>query len=199
MINTSYTVMWARDHCVALQKAGEEGKPLQVLFGGVHQSAPSLKGGGIEPGDIVFPVSVHRGCLWVLAGVIVREFVEIVDYAVDQLGLERETVDGLHEYEVKNLIAAQCGVLGHRAPYGCGTEVALAERSTPLRFDVTVPPEHLAAVTFCPRKGPPVGLKHLEGGRLASAVSLHGNVRRLCPDSANLFAELVGLSEVAVK
>jgi hypothetical protein len=47
-MKTGYTVLWARDHCAALKKAGEEGKPLQVLFGGVHQSSPSLKGSGIE-------------------------------------------------------------------------------------------------------------------------------------------------------
>lgn len=75
VIGAAYTVMWARDHCVALRKAGDEGKPLQVLFGGIHQSAPSLKRAGIAPGDVVFPVSVYNGSLYILAGAVVDKLV----------------------------------------------------------------------------------------------------------------------------
>ncbi len=190
----AYTVMWSRDHWQRLQKADEGGKPLEVLFGGVHQSAPSLKCAGIKPGDAVFPVSVYRGSLYLLAGTVIREFVGLAEYAVNQLGLERRAVAGLDEYRLAQFIAEKCGELGHRAPYGCNIEVALVECSTPLSFDVIVPPEKLPDVRFCPRKGAPLGLRHVEGGKLTSAISLHGNVRRLCPDSAALFSELVGLS-----
>jgi hypothetical protein len=33
----AYTVMWTRERSMVLRKAGEEGKPLRVLFGGIHQ------------------------------------------------------------------------------------------------------------------------------------------------------------------
>ena len=189
----SYTVMWARDYCAALRKAGEAGRPLVVLFGGTHQSAPSLLRAGVSPGDTVFPVSVYQGSLYVLAGAVVREFVALADYAVTHLGLDRESVAGLQEYEIKEEVRQHCSNLGHRAPYGCGTEVALVERSTVLRFDIAVPSDRLSDVSFCPRKGGRLVLKYVRDGKLASALSLHGNVRRLCPDMASLFAELVGL------
>jgi hypothetical protein len=101
-LNSAYTVLWTRDHCRDLEKAGDEGRPLQVLFGGTHQSAPSLKSVGIGHGDIVFPVTVHKGTLYVLAGVIVDRFVEIEEYAIDQLGLDRHSVTGLHEYQIRS-------------------------------------------------------------------------------------------------
>jgi hypothetical protein len=193
-MKNAYTVLWARHHCARLKKAGEVGRQLEVLFGGVHQSAPSLKRAGIKPGDAVFPVSVYQGSLYLLAGAVIREFVSLDEYAVSQLGLERRAVAGLDEYQLKQLIAEKCGELEHRAPYGCGTEVALVECSTPLRFDVIVPPERLPDIKFCPRKGAPISLRHIEDGKLTSAISLQGNVRRLCSDSAKLFSELVGLS-----
>jgi hypothetical protein len=106
-------------------------------------------------------------------------------------------VTGLDDYEIKELIRNQFGQLGHQNPYGCDTEVALADRSTPLRFDIAVPPEKLGDIVFCPRNGAPLGLKHIKDGKLASSISLQGNVRRLCSSSTTLFAELVALSEAA--
>ena len=196
-MTSAYTILWTREHCTALRKAGEEGKPLQVLFGGIHQSAPSLRHAGVGHGDLVFPVTVYKGILYVLAGVIVDRFVELIEYAVNHLGLERSSVVGLHEYQIKDLINEQCGQLGHRHPYGCGTEVALAKSSTPLRFDLAVAPEKLEEITFCPRKGAPLRLKHIRDGKLANSISLQGNVRRLCAPSEALFADIVGLTETA--
>jgi hypothetical protein len=181
-----------------LRKAGDEGKPLQVLFGGVHQSAPSLKRAGVGRGDILFPVSVHKGALYVLAGVVMGDFIELAEYAVNHLGLDSSSITGLYEYQIQELIQKQCGRLGHRLPYGCDIEVALVDRSTPLKFDRAVAPEQLSEISFCPRKGAPVGLKYIKDGKLTSALSLHGNVRRLCAASAKLFADLVGLSEAAL-
>jgi len=188
--------MWSREHCLALQKAGDSGKALQVLFGGTHQSAPSLVRAGIVAGDIVFPVSVYRGALYVLAGVVVGEFTPLRDYTTRDLGLPRAEVEGLIEFDLVEQIHQRCGVLGHREPYGCSIEVARAASSTPLRFDNAVPSEQLERITFCPRRGEPLGLKHIKEGKLTSPLSLHGNVRRLCPETTTLFAELVGLHQL---
>jgi hypothetical protein len=196
-MNSAYTVLWTRDRCRGLKKAGDEGRPLQVLFGGAHQSAPSLKRAGIGHGDIVFPVTVHKGALYVLAGVVVDRFVGIEEYAIDQLGLDPRSVTGLREYQLQERIQKECGLLGHRRPYGCGTEVALAARSTPLRFGLAVAPEHVADITFCPRKGGAMRLKYVDNGKLTHSTSLQGNVRRLCEPSATLFANVVGLAAAA--
>jgi hypothetical protein len=196
-MSSAYTVLWTRDRCLTLQKAGDEGKPLHVLFGGIHQSAPSLKHAGIRPRDLVFPITVLKGTLYVLAGVVIDKFVELAEYAVTHLGLEPHSVAGLHEYQIKGLIEERCGHLGHRQPYGCGIEVALAATSTPLRFDRAVAPGQLEEITFCPRRGAPLGLKHIKDGKLASSISLQGNVRRLCAPSATLFVSVAGMAEDA--
>ncbi|MBX7224055.1 MAG: hypothetical protein K1Y36_29335 [Blastocatellia bacterium] len=188
-----FTVMWAKDQCVKLQKAGEAGKPVTVLFGGIHQSAPSLKRAGIESGDVVFPLWVNQKNLYVLTGVVVEELIDLSAYAVNQLGMDPVEIEGRPEYAIKQLIGEKFGYLGHRSPYGCGIEVFLVERSTVLRFDNPVPGDQLSAIRFCPRKSPPAGLLHVDEGKLKSNVSLSGNIRRLCPETARSFARLVGL------
>lgn len=188
-----FTVMWAKYHCVKLQKAGEAGKPVTVLFGGIHQSAPSLKRAGIKAGDVVFPVWVNQRNLCVLTGAVVKGLVDLSTYAVNHLGMDPVELEGRPEYDIKQRIGDKFGYLGHRNPYGCGIEVVLIERSTELRFDNPVPGDQLAAIRFCPRASPPAGLLHVDEGKLKSNVSLSGNIRRLCPETARYFAQLVGL------
>lgn len=188
-----FTVMWAKYHCEKLQKAGESGKPVTVLFGGVHQSAPSLKRAGIGAGDVVFPVWVNHRNLNVLTGAVVKELVDLSTYAINQLGMDPVEIEGHPEYAIKQLIGEKFGYLGHRNPYGCGIEVFLIERSTVLQFENSVPGDQLSAIRFCPRKSPPAGLLHVDEGKLKSNVSLSGNIRRLCPETAQYFAQLVGL------
>jgi len=196
-VNSAYTVLWTKARYDGLCNDGDEGKSITVLFGGIHQSAPSLVHAGSAAGDVVFPVVVHAEAVHIISGAVIKEFIELNRYAVEYLGLKRKDVEGRPEYEVMKLIASLATPLGHRRPYGCDIEVALVERSTPIRFDVAIPPEDLGSVTFCPRKGPPVGLRHIEGGKLKSSVSLQGNIRRLCPESARLFCGLVGLQPFA--
>jgi hypothetical protein len=196
-MSSAYTVMWAKDRCDSLRKAGDTGKPLTVLFGGIHQSVPSLKRAGVGPGDLVFPLLVHKGSIHIIAGTVVKEFVDLNTYATEQLGLDRADVDGLYEYRITELITRRLGALGHRSPIGCGIEVALVARSTPVRFDLTVPAEQVDSIRFCPRNAKPVGLRHVDAGKLKSAISLHGHVRRLCPDSAELFVRLADLQHIA--
>src|SRR5688500_2604680 len=175
----AYTILWTGDYCRSLKKAGDAGKPISVLFGGEHLSAPSLRRFGVEPGDCVFPIMVQKGLLYVLAGVIVDRYIDLKDYAVEHLGIERSALVGLHDYQIKQLIVERCGELGHRMPYGCGTEVALTESSTPLRLDRVFPAELLSHIQFCPRRGKPVGLNHVKDGKITTSVSLQGCFRRL--------------------
>ena len=193
----AYTVLWTKFYYELLRKAGDEGKPLTVLFGGIHQSAPSLAHAGIDTGDVVFPLVVYKQTIHVIAGAVVREFIDLDDYILKHLRLKLEDRRGWHGFGGAGWPPNATIPLGHRQPYGCGTEVALVERSTPARFDVTVPPDKLASIAFCPRKGQPIALRHVEDGRLTKSISLQGSARRLCPGSANLFCDLVGLEHVS--
>jgi hypothetical protein len=167
------------------------------MFGGIHQSAPSLKRAGVSAGDMVVPVRVLKGEFYVIACAIIREFITLADYAV-RVGVAREAVEGLAEFQIKDAIARIASPRGHRAPYGCGTEVALVDRSTPIRFDVRVPVDSLKNICFCPRRGGRSVLGPIVGGRLKSSAGLQGHVRRLCPESRDLLADLIGLGDLTV-
>ena len=189
-MSSAYTVLWAKEFRDEVCRAGDEGKPLTVLFGGAHQSCPSLARAGVTSGDIVFPVFVQNGLLHIIAAAVAKEFIGIEAYLREHLRLETA---GVPEHQIRETIETKLGSLGHRMRYVCGAEVLLVERSSPIRFDMLVPPEKLEEVLFCPRKGPQAGLNHIESGKLKSAISLQGNVRRMCPQTARLFSELTGL------
>jgi hypothetical protein len=192
-MSDAFTVLWTKEHCHEIRKAGEEGKPLTVLFGGNHQSCPSLARAGIRRGDFVFPLLVREGILHIVAGTVVNEFISLDSYVVDHLLLDRAELEGLPEHRLKEVLQ-RVGIAGHRLPYGCGIEVLLVEYSTPIRFDVVVPPESLECFVFRPRKGPPMALRHVEDGKLKSSLSLQGNIRRLSEETAAMLSKLVGLA-----
>jgi hypothetical protein len=73
---------------------------------------------------------------------------------------------------------------------GCGAEAVHVD-ATPVRFDVTVPGDLLARLTWRNRRGQTRGLKYVVDGRLESSVSLQG-FYRLTPEAADALAEVVG-------
>ena len=191
-MSDAFAVLWTKEHCQEIRKAREEGQALTVLFGGEHQSCPSLVRAGISPGDVVFPLMVQRGELHIIAAAVAGKFISLHSYLTEHLMIPSAQIEGVFDHRLREVLAPM-GVAGHRLPYGCGIEVLLVERSTPLRFDLVVSPERLETIRFCPRKGPPMELRHIRDGRLTSSLSLQGNVRRLCPETATMFSELAGL------
>lgn len=192
-MSDAFTVLWTKEHCQEIRKAGEEGKPLTVLFGGNHQSCPSLARAGLRRGDFVFPLMVREGILHIVAGTVVNEFISLDSYLVDHLLLDRAELEGLPEYRLREVLK-RLGIAGHRLPYGCGIETLLVEYSTPIRFDVVVPPESLESFVFHPRKATPMALRHVKDGKLKNSLSLQGNIRRLSDETAGMLLKLVGLA-----
>ena len=192
-MSDAFTVLWTKEHCQEIRKAGEEGKPLTVLFGGNHQSCPSLARAGLRRGDFVFPLLVREGILHIVAGTVVNEFISLDSYLVEHLLLNRAELEGVPDYRLKEVLQ-RFGIAGHRVPYGCGIEVLLVEHSTPIRFDVVVPAENLESSIFRPRKAPPMALRHVKDGKLKSSLSLQGNIRRLSEETAVMLSKLVGLA-----
>ena len=115
-MSEAFTVFWDRNSCRELRKAGEEGQPLTVLFGGIHQSCPSLKRAHISHGDVVFPIMVHRGELHVLARAVIKEFISLQSYLSEHLKLPPAEIDGLPEYRVGEVLT-RFGITGHRVPH----------------------------------------------------------------------------------
>lgn len=72
---------------------------------------------------------------------------------------------------------------------GCGAE-AVHVTATPVRFDVPVPGDLLAQLTWQNRRGRTRVLKYVVDGRLENSISLQG-FYRLTPESAEALAGLV--------
>src|SRR5687768_4416606 len=88
---TSYLVLWSRDRWKALKRTGEEGRPLEVLYGGIHISTPSFSRHCVVPGDRVYVGMVEQGRLHLLARMNVRTIIPVTDYLNDEVLPEQIT------------------------------------------------------------------------------------------------------------
>lgn len=189
-MNDCYTVLWTNDRCKLLEKAGDEGHPLSVLFGGIHQSAPSYKRVKVESGDYVYPLRFYKRTLFVIARIKVKAYIGFRDYVVKYCNLTKDEINRLNEYEIVDLLNETKPDLGQFLPYGCGIEVLIGEEGTFICFDNAVLPELLEKITFC-TKNERQKLKYVENGQLTNSISLQGNIRRLYPESAKEFDKLI--------
>jgi hypothetical protein len=188
----SYTVMWPMDRCKWLDKAGETGKPIQVIFGGTHQSIPSLSHFKVQPGDAVYPIYVVKGVMHVIARLTISEIVPLETYLRDVLKLPRRMLE-LPLFDLTEVLEKEMPHLGHRMPYGCLYEAGMGE-GTPMRWDVTVPPAMLESIRYQSSRGERP-IKHVENGVLKRTISIHGGVYRLSDASAKDFERLVGVAD----
>ena len=60
----AYMTYWPGEQLRALKKAGDTG-PIKVVLGSIHSKMPSIT--SVKVGDIIYPVSVIKGGLCVLA------------------------------------------------------------------------------------------------------------------------------------
>ncbi|MFF7972657.1 hypothetical protein [Streptomyces sp. NPDC007905] len=169
-----YTALWTNDLCKALVSRGRTGDPLGVLFAGPHQSMPSYRRAGVQPGDRVLPVRVFRKRLWVLGSLHVTGVLEYDGTVEERLGAEERAR------------------LAHWAllEVSCASELVVGRPGAPLAFDRPVPADLLGRLTYRSRRGERQ-VKYVEDGELRSAVSLQG-VYRLAPESGRELEELVG-------
>ena len=189
MSASAFTLLWANDYCKRLKKAGDEGRELRVLFGGSHQSQPSLTKYGVGPGDYVYPIRVQRGALFVISRLCVERFVSVGQYLAQTLAPPEE-YRRLHVWELSDRLWADHPELGHLIPWGCLVEVALGSEGFPMRFDRAVPPEIVQELRYISTRGERA-IKHLDGGLIKSCVSLQGGVYRLSNASAALLERVL--------
>ncbi|TVT43724.1 hypothetical protein FNT36_06460 [Hymenobacter setariae] len=179
----SYFILWPNDWCKSLAQANDYG-PLQVIYGGSHTSVPSL--GKIKSGDIIYPVSIKNGQLFVIGSMQVERIIDATIYLTKQ-AINRIDND-LWDTTAPRLIKERPD-LGHRIPRSC-VDTAATGSGTGLRFDFQVPTEAIDELRFGPKAEQEKGLSRDKAGRL-SHVSLQGHFRRLSTDSAALIAELM--------
>ncbi len=184
----SFTTLWSASRCDLIAKYRLEGTRLSTLFGGPHTSEPSFFRAGVKEGDIIYPIRVKHGILYVIAGMQVKEILSVEDYIernpnifadVEQTPYPSVTFDNYVRLHPEMRILAPT----------CTEEVVLGNESTPIRLDVTVPPELLESLRFRSQKRER-GLKHIQDGRLKNVITLHG-IYRLSEESAAEIAALL--------
>jgi len=185
----AYTVLWTNDYCRGLQKAGDVGKPLQVVFGGSDLAQPSLTSYGVGPGDWIYPVCVDRGRLTVVAGMQVREIVSVEEYLAGFLRLP-ESVAALPLPQLEPRLRKEHPEWGHRLPWGPLTEAAIGRGGAAIRLDRVVPIEVVGRLRFVSRRGERP-IERIEDGLIQDALSLQGGTYRLSEASARDFAGLI--------
>jgi len=178
-------------------RAGCVGQPLRVLFGGLHQSAPSFKSFGVQPGDSVYPVSVRDGVMHIVGRLDVDAIVPVTQYLAARFGMPDDE-DYDWEDAVEALLARKPKLLP-LLPEGCIAEAAVGKGRTTIRFDRAVPGEVLKCLRLTSRTGPVRRLRDLENGRLKSVQTLLGRLYRLTDRSAEEFAELFVRLDAACK
>ncbi|MER7492800.1 hypothetical protein ABT033_09195 [Streptomyces pharetrae] len=170
----AFTVLWTHDTCRALRKAGRVGERPPVAFSGAHSSLPAWT--GARAGDEVYALHVNRREVYVVSRM------RVID-------MERRDCCGTAPASWEDSAYpghADWSVLGAD---GCGAEAVHVD-ATPVRFDVTIPGDLLARLTWRNRRGRTRGLKYVVDGRLENSVSLQG-FYRLTPEAADELAEVV--------
>lgn len=80
-----YMVYWPQDRVKELQKAGDTG-PIKVVLGSIHSRMPTIA--AVKEGDLVFPVTLIKKQLYVLARLPVEHREPAFDYCMRELGGE---------------------------------------------------------------------------------------------------------------
>lgn len=81
----NYIVYWPQDWVQQLKKAGDQG-PIKVVFGSIHSRMPSIV--SVKVGDVVFPVTLIKKKLYVMARLPVTHRECAFDYCMRELGRE---------------------------------------------------------------------------------------------------------------
>ncbi len=204
----AYTMFWTRERCDALRRLGWAGRPLETLFGGPHTSERSFKHACVRPGDDVYPISVRLGVLYVLGRVRVRRILTLEDYIEHAADLFApylaEPPAWVFESRGFSLsprfVQATEAFDRYRAAHPAiqalaptrTDEVVECENSTPLRFDLAVPPDMLARLRFRSQRRERDLHKHLRDGRLIQSLGVQGIYRLSAPSARELEALVLG-------
>ena len=84
-----YIVYWPQDWVQELKKAGDQG-PIKVVLGSIHSRMPSIA--SVKVGDVVFPVTLIKKKLYVMARLPVMRKERAFDYCMRELGTQRRAL-----------------------------------------------------------------------------------------------------------
>lgn len=161
-----YTMLWPNEYCSYVEKKGGVGKPLRFVWGGYNRQT-DFRFYGVEEGDVIVPVRVQDGRLYVIGSMIVKE-----------CACTKKYLAAHPEYK-------------HFIQHLCADQVLVGENGTPIRFDVVVPLSTLKSLRFRSKSSRKErAVKHIEDGKLKHAISVHG-IYRLTENSAEALLNLL--------
>ena len=144
----TYVSFWPEWRCEQAALRGEEGQPIEHIWGGWNQGTYY---GTMAPGDQVIPITTLRGCIYLLGRITVDRVTDGDSFLAD------------------NTLS--------RSPDLCGNQVIIARDGSKLRFDVGLPPALLNDFTFQTVNGQERPLKGVQDGVVKRANQLHATVR----------------------
>ncbi|HCI80580.1 MAG TPA: hypothetical protein DHW02_12920 [Ktedonobacter sp.] len=184
----AYTIFWTYNRYNMLRQLGWTGRQIETLFGGPHTSEPSFIRAGVRTGDLIYPITVRAGVLYILARIRVRYLFSLDDYIRQHADIFSFSPPELPTQAFDRYRMAHPAVAS-LAPT-CTDEVIECEESTPLRFDLTIPPELLVRLHYCSQRRERDLSKYLRDGRLVSSLAIQGIYRLSEPSACELEAHV---------
>lgn len=168
-----YTTLWPNDWAKQIQK-NDKDSILSVIYGGPHSSQPSL--GRVKAGDVIFPVRVESGKLYIMGRMTV-DYIISADKYTQNLGIHINGLWDSYTYQHQDTIT-------HKIPRTCADNAAIGINGTIIK-DRLVPTYKLMLIKLGIKKGEEQPLKP------KLSLSFQGHFRRLSEDSAMLFNQII--------
>jgi len=178
----SFIILWSNDRIRQIQKYQQESTRLDVLFGGPHSSLPSFRRYNVKVGDLIYPVRVSKGILYVIGRMRVKQLISLEEY----IELKPLLFAQYEKSQIPMITLGNYLELHPEKQYlapTCVEEVAIGEYGTAIQLDVMIPPDLLERLRFRSQKRERT-LKHIVNGRLTKVISLQGGYYRLTEGSA---------------
>jgi hypothetical protein len=208
----SFTVLWTKDMCQAIKRAGLDGSSPTMTFGGPHSSGPRYSRFGVAHGDTVYAVSVTKRRLSVVARMLIDRLLSAEAFVAERPDLFGPIIAAEgpisprlaawyafnpgYEAEVENArrlrewLAANPAIAAFNP--GEADEVVLMRATLPVGFDRVVPTSVVRELRWQQGRRPERAIKHLDAdGYITSSITLQGGVYRLTPEATTLLEGFV--------
>ncbi len=170
----AYTTLWTHERCREARAAKQADAPLNLLFGGPHISQPSFRRAGVKVGDYVYPISVQRGIIYIIARLQVQALLTLEEYIEQHPKLfapYRRTARAM-----ETLAAFISAFPQKRYLFRTCTNEVLTGEGTPIRFDLAIPSAIVNRIRYRSQRGERP-IKHLEDGKVIRTISIQGIYR----------------------
>lgn len=183
---SGFITYFPKEQIKALENAKDNG-PITVIFGSVHTKMPSIK--SVKVGDIIYPVTIMDGNLYIVARLPVENIEIAYDYLVRELGnkLGALVPDGIETglYNNTPLLPHK----KHQEPFNCCSEFAATSTSGSTIELRQIPDKLLEDLRFGPTKSKEKGLRFDKNGKL-SILSVSSVVRKMSEKTQDIFESL---------